>query len=432
MASKTVIMGCRLEDVLKVADWSRESTLDDYLPYLHFFGHSNLGFPVYYRTPVRLQDEVTSQADDKQWYETRQHDLQRSRPSVIHTADSQPLSEILAMMSDINKNWTANISYETSLFQFDNDASQPQESVLSRSGHTVVAIFLGFILVFGFLNNFVVLILFCKFKTLRTPVNMMLLNISVSDMLVCISGTTLSFMSSIQGEWIGGEHGCQWYGFVNSCFGIVSLISLAILSYERYTTLAVYRKGGPNFKKALFAVVSSWVYSLIWTVPPLLGWSSYGQEGAGTSCSVRWTSESTESVSYIICLFIFCLVLPVMVMVYCYGRLLYVVREQLCRVRKNAARRREFHVLFMVIATVICYLICWLPYGVIALLATFGPANAVSPATSVIPSILAKSSTVCNPVIYILMNKQGVSYTIITIPAKDPYITITRCGTVIS
>ncbi|XP_077152717.1 pinopsin-like [Ranitomeya variabilis] len=309
------------------------------------------------------------------------------------------------MMSDIYTNWTSNISYETSLSYLDNDESQSQAPVMSRTGHTVVAIFLGFILVFGFLNNFIVLILFCKFKTLRNPVNMMLLNISISDMLVCISGTTLSFTSSIQGQWIGGEYGCQWYGFVNSCFGIVSLISLAILSYERYTTLTLYNKGGPKFTKALLAVASSWIYSLIWTVPPLLGWSSYGKEGAGTSCSVRWTSETTESISYIICLFIFCLVLPVLVMVYCYGRLLYAVK-QVGKVRKSTARKREYHVLFMVITTVICYLICWLPYGVVALLATFGRPGIVTPVASVIPSILAKSSTVCNPLIYIFMNKQ--------------------------
>ncbi|XP_075446475.1 opsin-3-like isoform X2 [Ascaphus truei] len=313
-----------------------------------------------------------------------------------------PFMESSAMMSEMSRNWTNNISLESSLPYIDSDVSQAP--VMSRTGHTVVAIFLGFILVFGFLNNFIVLILFCKFKTLRTPVNMMLLNISFSDMLVCVSGTTLSFTSSIQGQWIGGEYGCQWYGFVNSCFGIVSLISLAILSYERYATLTMYKRA-PDFKKALLAVASSWMYSLLWTTPPLLGWSSYGVEGAGTSCSVRWTSESIESVSYIICLFIFCLVLPVLVMVYCYGKLLYAVK-QVGRIRKTAARKREYHVLFMVITTVICYLICWMPYGVVALLATFGRPGVITPVASVIPSILAKSSTVCNPIIYILMNRQ--------------------------
>ncbi|XP_061580611.1 pinopsin-like [Cololabis saira] len=51
-------------------------------------------------------------------------------------------------------------------------------------------------------------------------------------------------------------------------------------------------------------------------------------------------------------------------------------------------------------------MLCWMPYGVVAMMATFGPPNIISPVASVVPSLLAKSSTVINPVIYILMNKQ--------------------------
>uniref|UniRef100_A0A3Q1FIT1 Teleost multiple tissue opsin 2b n=1 Tax=Acanthochromis polyacanthus TaxID=80966 RepID=A0A3Q1FIT1_9TELE len=276
---------------------------------------------------------------------------------------------------------------------------------LSPTGFIVLSVVLGFIMTFGFLNNFVVLLLFCKFKKLRTPVNMLLLNISVSDMLVCLFGTTLSFASSIRGKWLLGRSGCSWYGFINSCFGIVSLISLVILSYDRYSTLTVYNKRGPDYRKPLLAVGGSWLYSLFWTVPPLLGWSSYGIEGAGTSCSVSWTVNTAQSHAYIICLFTFCLGLPVLVMIYCYTRLLWAVK-QVGKIRKTAARRREYHILFMVLTTAACYLLCWMPYGVVAMMATFGPPNIISPVASVVPSLLAKSSTVINPLIYILMNKK--------------------------
>uniref|UniRef100_H3BY74 Rhodopsin n=1 Tax=Tetraodon nigroviridis TaxID=99883 RepID=H3BY74_TETNG len=252
-------------------------------------------------------------------------------------------------------------------------------------------------------NNFIVLLLFCKFKKLRTPVNVLLLNISVSD-LVCLFGTTLSFASSLRGRWLLGRSGCNWYGFINSCFGIVSLISLVILSHDRYSTLTVYNKQGINYRKPLLAVGGTWLYSLLWTVPPLLGWSSYGIEGAGTSCSV-WTVQTAQSHAYIICLFIFCLGLPVLVMVYCYSRLLWAVK-QVGKIRKTSARKREYHILFMVVTTAACYLVCWMPYGVVAMMATFGPPNIISPVASVVPSLLAKSSTVINPLIYILMNKQ--------------------------
>lgn len=70
------------------------------------------------------------------------------------------------------------------------------------------------------------------------------------------------------------------------------------------------------------------------------------------------------------------------------------------------SRKREQRVLFMVVIMVICYLLCWLPYGIMALLATFGPPGLVTPVASIIPSVLAKTSTVINPVIYVFMNKQ--------------------------
>uniref|UniRef100_A0A8C9WZ39 Rhodopsin n=2 Tax=Sander lucioperca TaxID=283035 RepID=A0A8C9WZ39_SANLU len=276
---------------------------------------------------------------------------------------------------------------------------------LSLGGHRVVSVFLGSIMVLGFLNNLLVLVLFCRFKTLRTPVNMLLLNISVSDMLVCVCGTTLSFASSLHARWLYGRRGCMWYGFVNSCFGIVSLMSLSVLSYERYSTLLVYNARVSDYRKPLLTVGGTWLYSLLWTAPPLIGWSSYGLEGAGTSCSVTWTQRTAASHSYIICLFVFCLGVPVLVMVYCYGRLLHAVKH-VGQVRRLAARRRELRILSMVFTTVVCYLLCWLPYGVVAMVATFGRPGAVSPVATVVPSLLAKSSTVINPVIYILMNKQ--------------------------
>ncbi|CAB1425451.1 unnamed protein product [Pleuronectes platessa] len=75
-------------------------------------------------------------------------------------------------------------------------------------------------------------------------------------------------------------------------------------------------------------------------------------------------------------------------------------------INPSISRRREQRVLFMVVVMVICYLLCWLPYGIMALMATFGPPGLVTPEASIIPSVLAKTSTVINPVIYVFMNKQ--------------------------
>ncbi|XP_060920766.1 teleost multiple tissue opsin b [Labrus mixtus] len=277
---------------------------------------------------------------------------------------------------------------------------------LSPRGHLVVAVCLGFIGTFGFLTNFLVLALFCRYRALRTPMNLLLVSISASDLMVSVLGTPFSFAASTQGRWLIGRAGCVWYGFVNACLGIVSLISLAVLSYERYCTMmATTVADGRNFRPALIGISFSWLYSVAWTVPPLLGWSSYGPEGPGTTCSVDWRTQTANNISYIICLFTFCLVLPFCVIVYSYGKLLQAIR-QVRSVSSVVTRRREQRVLLMVVTMVACYLICWLPYGVAALLATFGPRDLLTPEATITPSLLAKCSTVINPFIYIFMNKQ--------------------------
>lgn len=90
---------------------------------------------------------------------------------------------------------------------------------LSRAGHTAAAVVLGFVLVLGFLENLLVLLVFSRFPQLQSPVNLLLVNISASDMLVCLFGTPLSFAANVRGRWLTGASGCRWYGFCNSLFG---------------------------------------------------------------------------------------------------------------------------------------------------------------------------------------------------------------------
>ncbi|XP_054623025.1 vertebrate ancient opsin-like [Dunckerocampus dactyliophorus] len=281
-----------------------------------------------------------------------------------------------------------------------------QRSTLTPTGNLIVAVCLGFIGTFGLVNNLLVLVLYCRYKMLRSPINLLLVNISISDLLVCVLGTPFSFAASTQGRWLIGDKGCVWYGFANSLFGIVSLISLAVLSYERYCTMMTPTEAdSSNYYKIAFGIILSWVYSLIWTVPPLFGWSRYGPEGPGTTCSVDWKATTANNISYIICLFVFCLIVPLLVIVFCYGKLLCAIR-QVSGINASMSRRREQRVLFMVVIMIGCYLLCWLPYGIMALLATFGPPDMVTPEASIIPSVLAKTSTVVNPIIYVFMNKQ--------------------------
>lgn len=56
--------------------------------------------------------------------------------------------------------------------------------------------------------------------------------------------------------------------------GVVSLVSLSLLSYERHSALfSSIQSYSSQYRRARLAVAVSWLYSLAWTLPPLLGWS---------------------------------------------------------------------------------------------------------------------------------------------------------------
>ncbi|XP_066049926.1 pinopsin-like [Chamaea fasciata] len=283
------------------------------------------------------------------------------------------------------------------------DGRDGAERCLSPAGRLAAAVCLGAVGSLGFCSNLLVLLLFLRFRALRSPINLLLLNIALSDLLGCALGTPLGLAA---GAAAAPGAACAWHGFATALCGIISLISLAVLSYERYCTMT--RTAEPdttNYRKTWTGIILSWTYSLFWTVPPLLGWSSYGPEGPGITCSVNWHSKDANNASYIICLFVFCLVIPFAIIVYSYGKLLCAVR-QVSRIHTGPARRREQRVLVMVVVMVVCFLLCWLPYAAVALTATFGQPGLISPAASIIPAILAKSSTVYNPIIYVFLNKQ--------------------------
>lgn len=97
------------------------------------------------------------------------------------------------------------------------------------------------------------------------------------------------------------------------------------------------------------------------------------------------------------------------------GRRRFQIVAPFCDLQVGGAsgERRESRVLQMVVCMVAGYLLCWMPYGVVAMLASFGPPGAVPPIASLIPSLLAKTSTVLNPVIYVRLNHQVAMATLL-------------------
>ncbi|XP_036774327.1 opsin-3 isoform X2 [Manis pentadactyla] len=81
-----------------------------------------------------------------------------------------------------------------------------------------LALLLGGVGLLGAGGNLLVLILYSKARRLRTPTHLLLVNISLSDLLVSLLGVTFAFVSCLRNGWVWDSAGCAWDGFSRNLF----------------------------------------------------------------------------------------------------------------------------------------------------------------------------------------------------------------------
>uniref|UniRef100_A0A8C2BPM5 Rhodopsin, like n=1 Tax=Cyprinus carpio TaxID=7962 RepID=A0A8C2BPM5_CYPCA len=194
------------------------------------------------------------------------------------------------------------------------------------------------------------------FLILRTPLNYILLNLAVADLFMVFGGFTTTFYTSLHRYFVLGCAGCNLEGLFATLGMEIVLWSLVVLAVER------------------------------WVV------------GLQCSCGVDYYTLNleTENESFVIYMFVVHFSIPLSIISFCYGRLLCTVKIAAAQQQESeTTQRAEREVTRMVILMVIAFLICWLPYASVA-----------CPIFMTIPAFFAKSSALCNPLIYVFMNKQ--------------------------
>ncbi|NP_990740.1 pinopsin [Gallus gallus] len=277
-----------------------------------------------------------------------------------------------------------------------------------QSTYVGVAVLMGTVVACASVVNGLVIVVSICYKKLRSPLNYILVNLAVADLLVTLCGSSVSLSNNINGFFVFGRRMCELEGFMVSLTGIVGLWSLAILALERYVVVC-RPLGDFQFQRrhAVSGCAFTWGWALLWSTPPLLGWSSYVPEGLRTSCGPNWYTGGSNNNSYILSLFVTCFVLPLSLILFSYTNLLLTLRAAAAQQKEaDTTQRAEREVTRMVIVMVMAFLLCWLPYSTFALVVATHKGIIIQPVLASLPSYFSKTATVYNPIIYVFMNKQ--------------------------
>ncbi|XP_051834776.1 alpha-1B adrenergic receptor [Antechinus flavipes] len=150
--------------------------------------------------------------------------------------------------------------------------STPPELDIRRA--ISVGIVLGAFILFAIVGNILVILSVACNRHLRTPTNYFIVNLAIADLL--LSFTVLPFSAALEvlGYWVLGRIFCDIWAAVDVLCCTASILSLCAISIDRYIGVR-YSLQYPTLvtrKKAILALLSVWVLSMVISIGPLLGW----------------------------------------------------------------------------------------------------------------------------------------------------------------
>ncbi|NXH32328.1 OPN5 protein, partial [Myiagra hebetior] len=128
-------------------------------------------------------------------------------------------------------------------------------------------------------------------------------------------------------RWLFDQAVCTLYAFCGVLFGLCSLASLTVLS-----TVCCLKVCYPAYGRCWHGLSDPHSHPSLLTEPFLF---YYGPEPYGTACCIAWEASSREATLYILALFIFCYLLPCLLILASYARLLWTVRVSRRAVRQH-------------------------------------------------------------------------------------------------
>lgn len=175
-------------------------------------------------------------------------------------------------------------------------------------------------------GNLTVIYIFMATKTLRTPSNLYVVNLAVSDFMMMFTMFPPVIYNGYYGTWALGSFFCEIYAMFGSLFGCVSIWSNTLIAKDRYNVIVRGMSMKPvTICGAMINISWVWLVCLAWALFPFFGWNRYVPEGNMTACGTDYFAKDIWNQSYIWVYGFWCYIIPLSVIILCYTHILKVI-----------------------------------------------------------------------------------------------------------
>lgn len=201
----------------------------------------------------------------------------------------------------------------------------------------IQAVSMSSIMLVGALANGVILHCIVKQRCLRTVTNAFIFNLAATDFLLSVLCMPFVLISCIAGRWVFGDVLCVMTGFILSMLCIISILTLALISIDRF--LAIKRPlkyhDFVTVQNSRRMIIYVWVQGALCSALPALGWGTgFGFISEESTCRPQFSGPTVDN-GFTIFLFITCFAVPFSIIAYTYISILWTAHRQFRRVHNT-------------------------------------------------------------------------------------------------
>lgn len=282
--------------------------------------------------------------------------------------------------------------------------------------NTIQAPFLWVLFVLTVLENTFVLSVFCLHKSRCTVAEIYLGNLALADLILACGLPFWAVTIANNFDWLFGEALCRMVNTMTYMNLYSSICFLMLVSIDRYLalvkTMSVGRTRGVRWAKLYSLVI--WGCALLLSSPMLAfrTMKNYRDEGYNvTACVITYPSRVWEVFTNML-LNLVGFLLPLSVITFCTVQIMQALRNNEMQKFKEMQTERKATVL--VLAVLLLFIVCWLPFQVSTFLDTLLRLGVLSgcwdehvvDVFTQIATYVAYSNSCLNPLVYAVVGKR--------------------------
>ncbi|KAM3871215.1 B2 bradykinin receptor-like [Diretmus argenteus] len=279
--------------------------------------------------------------------------------------------------------------------------------------YTMCPAYIVVISVLGILGNVFVLLVFCLHKKACTVAEIYLGNLAAADLLLvsCLPFWAANIANEFQ--WHFGGFLCRLVNLGIKMNTYCSIYFLVLVSGDRYVAL-VHTMSHGRMRRPKYAKLSCllvWGFGLLMGSPTLIfRVVMYIPEYNVTACFLDYPNKTTE----LLCdgmLIIFSFIIPVSIISFCTLKIIQALKNQ--AMERFNAENTERKATLLVLAVLLAFLICWVPFHLATILDVLLRAGilkgchlaTVLDICNQIFTYMAFFNSVLNPILYVIVGK---------------------------